>query len=428
MAYRWQRFECHSHDIDGDLMKKDIIQTLHDIRDSAQPLGKGELKRARRRFMRRVTLKRFTTVLATFMLGGVMLSGTSQTYYLPLIQAGGAQASVIATNRSILDYGAVGDGITDSTNAIQAAIDAGVGMVMLPPGEYAVSRTIVVSGSGVTLQGSGIGQLGYMWGTPPTYSGATVLKWVGATGGTLLRIGDGIEPNAGNIVRDMVLDGANQASRLIVADATYYLKVDNIAGYRWRDGYAITITHSRGVRGAGEKFHTWDHLTFVNPYQNGSGIDIAPEGSLNINQISINNCNITRSNVDDYTVTSLRLGYVDHISFYRCVFMPSISAHDWSQAGGQYVRHNPYAITVQPVKGHRTFPTSVTFYGTSIYGGINYINTVNWIRQAHSALLFYPFYSSDGQRIPPSGFINGQAAGLPAGMVGGYTDTGVPLK
>ena len=30
-------------------MKKEIIQSLHDIRDSAQPLGKGELSKERKR-------------------------------------------------------------------------------------------------------------------------------------------------------------------------------------------------------------------------------------------------------------------------------------------------------------------------------------------------------------------------------------------
>lgn len=54
-------------------------------------------------------------------------------------------------------YGAVGDGITDDTTAIQAAFDAGLGYVNFPPGTYLISDTIsytgrvFVTGYGATL-------------------------------------------------------------------------------------------------------------------------------------------------------------------------------------------------------------------------------------------------------------------------------------
>ena len=61
-----------------------------------------------------------------------------------------------AVYRSVLDFGAVGDGVTDDTKAIQAAIDHDAGpphqpplqkhprVVYFPPGEYRVSDTLVV--------------------------------------------------------------------------------------------------------------------------------------------------------------------------------------------------------------------------------------------------------------------------------------------
>ena len=58
---------------------------------------------------------------------------------------------------NVLDYGAVGDGVTDDTAAIQAAINAaqaqGGGIVKLPYGEFLVSE-LVLSGSQVVLEGS----------------------------------------------------------------------------------------------------------------------------------------------------------------------------------------------------------------------------------------------------------------------------------
>jgi len=58
---------------------------------------------------------------------------------------------------SVLQFGAVGDGVTDDTGAIQAAIDSlGVvgGVVEIPPGTYKISNTLNIS-SYVCLRGAG---------------------------------------------------------------------------------------------------------------------------------------------------------------------------------------------------------------------------------------------------------------------------------
>lgn len=55
----------------------------------------------------------------------------------------------------ILDFGAVADGITDSTAAVQAALDAAAdcfGTVLVPPGRYAVGK-LRMHGQGVSLVG-----------------------------------------------------------------------------------------------------------------------------------------------------------------------------------------------------------------------------------------------------------------------------------
>lgn len=57
-------------------------------------------------------------------------------------------------------YGAIGDGMTDDTLAIQACIDAceaaGGGVAFFPPGDYAISNTLVVNGP-VRIVGSAVG-------------------------------------------------------------------------------------------------------------------------------------------------------------------------------------------------------------------------------------------------------------------------------
>ena len=60
------------------------------------------------------------------------------------------------TPANVLDFGAVGDGVTDDTTAIQAAINSGAKNIYLPAGTYKTSATLLVSGSGITIYGDGI--------------------------------------------------------------------------------------------------------------------------------------------------------------------------------------------------------------------------------------------------------------------------------
>lgn len=54
---------------------------------------------------------------------------------------------------SVKDFGAKGDGITDDTAAIQAALDVG-GVVEIPAGRYVVSSTLTISQEGTQLRGA----------------------------------------------------------------------------------------------------------------------------------------------------------------------------------------------------------------------------------------------------------------------------------
>ncbi|MHB9025214.1 MAG: glycosyl hydrolase family 28-related protein [Armatimonadota bacterium] len=93
---------------------------------------------------------------------------------------------------AIVNYGAVGDGVTDDTTAIQncinAARTAGNGAIAyLPKGTYKITATLNMTGSNYRVGGSGY---------------FTRLKWAGAAGGTMVAIA-----NPNNVTLENILVG-----------------------------------------------------------------------------------------------------------------------------------------------------------------------------------------------------------------------------
>ncbi len=104
--------------------------------------------------------------------------------------AGNITVGDIITRRPQVDvraYGATGDGITDDTDAIQAAIDSlgdtnsmRGGAVFFPPGTYQISCTLTIDRKCGVLYGVGPGST---IGTP-----GSILKWAGPAGLPMVRI------------------------------------------------------------------------------------------------------------------------------------------------------------------------------------------------------------------------------------------------
>jgi hypothetical protein len=109
---------------------------------------------------------------------------------------------------SVKDFGAVGDGVTDDTLAIQAAINAAsIGRrILFPSGTYKISTTITFSAICQTLEGEANGGL---YGVPK-------LLWSGPLGGIMVKAGNGKHYPT---IRNMLFDANRLANTCVFIEA-----------------------------------------------------------------------------------------------------------------------------------------------------------------------------------------------------------------
>jgi len=113
---------------------------------------------------------------------------------------------------NVRDHGAQGDGITDDTAAIQAALDAvptNGGTVIVPPGKYMVSEPLVVTVAGTVFSGT---TMGYSVATGATVSGTAIQALPGFSGDALVQLGiPGVYTRQRLIIEKLFLHCQDQA-------------------------------------------------------------------------------------------------------------------------------------------------------------------------------------------------------------------------
>jgi hypothetical protein len=80
-----------------------------------------------------------------------------------------ASSSDSITN--VVDYGAVGDGVTDDTAAFQAALSSTNKHIYVPSGDYALSGQLTHAGKALTLRGAGMNSTRLMWDSASASTG-----------------------------------------------------------------------------------------------------------------------------------------------------------------------------------------------------------------------------------------------------------------
>lgn len=114
---------------------------------------------------------------------------------------------------SVKDFGATGNGSTDDTAAIQAAINYVTASpitttIFFPSGTYIVSRTLTITKNGLRLKGAGAG--GYHDNSPQIFAN-TYFRWAGTAGGTCVKISPEIASQyvSSNGIEGIFFDGNN---------------------------------------------------------------------------------------------------------------------------------------------------------------------------------------------------------------------------
>ena len=145
----------------------------------------------------------------------------------PSAPKGAADPAAAARRATVRDFGAIGDGKTDDTAAIQAAVDSAAGEVHLPRGTYRITRPIVIDLDKVgwtSLSGGGVARI-VMAGAGPA------VKFIGTHEGTASP--KTVKPNVYACQRMPAVDGvefvgAHEQASAIQAVGTMKLVVTRV--------------------------------------------------------------------------------------------------------------------------------------------------------------------------------------------------------
>lgn len=215
----------------------------------------------------------FNTITSGTWNGSVISDTYTQAKLITAPTAGRTVTNVttyLANNAffNVKDFGAVGDGATNDTTAIQDAITAAAlvsGCVFVPTGEYAIPTTQLVIPKGVVFVGVGAGK-GATFGSRFLWGGAGFLFKLGDTAGTLSygmaleKIGINISTTGGSGVtvygavdtnlRDIYIEGQSTTATgtAVQIDGAnigcFFIVMQNITANHIKKGFVHTTTGS----------------------------------------------------------------------------------------------------------------------------------------------------------------------------------------
>lgn len=208
---------------------------------------------------------------------------------------------------TLLEHGAVGDGVADDTAALQSWADAlggvgapALGTVYLGPGTFRLTDTVVISKRSGRIQGAGVGN-------PTTYGpspgAGTTFKWDGPAGLPMFRVSDCTYLE----FHDLLVLGSDSAPP---SEGIYFEEPP--------DGGTIGGNAHCLVRGC--RFGNW---TWTSPDLNGGKMDYGLRwGGRNTNndQFSVENCQFVDCTTAGVAIDNTQSvwGQLSNAYFLRC--------------------------------------------------------------------------------------------------------------
>lgn len=301
---------------------------------------------------------------------------------------------------SVKDFGAVGDGVTDDTAAIQAALNA-ARFIWFPSGTYLVTSTLTIGNGASTTTSTRNGYRieGSTSGTGSTETVPTIfptcIKWGGAAAGTVISVAG---PVTGVDLSGIVIDCNNLANTAI---ACHHMMVST-----WRDVLAVNYvdaaytleayaTFSGMAQGANK--NTFTNVRAEAPGSHGRGIRIGVTsgfvaGMLDVAQNVFINCDFQRDGTD-VNAYSMWLGFCDNLTF--------IETQTGAVGGASGV--GIYILPPTGGAGNTAFPSEIAFFNCPALSG--FVADAGWAPT--SGIICAPYPTGDGEPIPSSAFIKG---------------------
>lgn len=303
----------------------------------------------------------------------------------------GSRLKLIHDGRvNVKQFGAVGDGVSDDTAAIQAASNKGSIKVFFPAGNYKITSTINIGNgtstavstiNGIEFEGSGAGITAAEFGPP----GATVsLTWAGAVSGTMVSIKG---PIYGVNITGIMLDCALLASTGISSKHLCSSTWKEVLTIRYKgDAYFWGAYQVPTAMAVGASDCTFQQVSAKYPAPGGSGATFGESsgvpGNLDVARCVWMMCEFWRDGSSSATYC-MKFQFIDNCTFIEC--------HNHGHGGSLGL-----GIYVLPPSGLTAFPGAMTFVNCPIIGGAG--ANASWT--ADEGFLFLPYPVGDGQPIP----------------------------
>lgn len=208
----------------------------------------------------------------------------------------------LAETVSVKDFGAIGDGVTDDTDAIQAAINSGAKTIHVPSGTYSYSQ-LLINTTGITLEGEGAYGTGASYLVPTAIAQSSIIVSSTASGAEFRIKNLCISGNATSTAA-IQLGTAGFAAPVIDIDNCYIFNFTTGVGINITNSWWINIRGNTNINGCYDGIYIPPAgiVTTLNIIENtkitnslNRGISNVATVDGNVDQITLNHASIETS-------------------------------------------------------------------------------------------------------------------------------------